>query len=193
MEDCIQILEAVFLNVQRSYLNRYYFSKHKTESSNVDSVIDEDLNMEGFDDPKSEKSDNTIQKHNTTLKKIDETINVKMDVDTEIEIRLEVEEKFPFAFAAVCTELSILDKRYREYHLLDEQPEFSSCYIDFLDAFPLASRFIPSCIYYITSMLLIDIDEKASDKYYEQFASAVSKIESEMPFELTKTTEVYPY
>ena len=110
-----------------------------------------------------------------------------------LEIRSELEEKFPFALGAVCSNLATLDMAYRKVHGYDEQGEFSHYFIDLLDEFPLCERFVHACIMFVSSMVIIDIDDKKSDDFYDKYASAVSTIQGEIPFESVLTVEKYSY
>lgn len=75
----------------------------------------------------------------------------------------------------------------------DAQTEFSEFVIDVIDEFPLSERFAFPCIMFVSSMILIDIDEDKSDTFYDKYATAVSLITSEIPFECGSTAEKYPY
>lgn len=105
----------------------------------------------------------------------------------------ELENKFPFALGVVCGNLSTLDKQYRKVHGLEEQGEFSSFFLDVEEDFPLADRFAYPCVLFVSSMMLIDVDNEVSDAYYEKYADIVSKIVLEIPFENGSTAEKYPY
>ena len=90
-------------------------------------------------------------------------------------------------------ELQKLDLLYRERTGGEAQGEFSHYFIDVTDKFPLSEIFVFPCIMYISSYIIIDVDEKRSDALFEKYARSVSSISALMPFETGKIVEKYPY
>ena len=163
--ECRDIFDAVYYYVRGTYLcNRY--------AANVKSII----SNEGAG--------------SQTVKEYVELAN---EDDVVSDIITELEEKFPFAMASVCANLATLDREYRSLKGFGEQPSFSEFVIDVDEEFPLSERFAFACILYVSSILLTDVDEKRSDELYDKFATVVSKIEREIPFEQKTTVEKYPY
>lgn len=93
----------------------------------------------------------------------------------------------------MCGNLATLDRQYRKVHGLEEQGEFSTFFLDVDNDFPLSDRFAYPSVLFVSSMMLIDVDDNISDAYYEKYADIVSKIVLEIPFESSSTAEKYPY
>ena len=193
MEDCIDILNAVVLNVEKPYINRFYLNNVKTRVITSDENVNENLKMTSFSDPASETNVNSKDTVGETTETVTESIVNSADNKIIVEMRKDVEDKFPYAMASVCCELSELDKLYRKINGKSEQPGFCATWIDCTEEFPLSERFAAACIMYISSMMLLDIDEKISDRYYDKYILSVSRIESEIPFGVGLTAEKYPY
>ena len=191
--ECRDIFNAVYTYVRGSYISNLYSSKVKTTIENAQDVEDgsDETTTHGENNTKS----NRYQKEN--YKDINLSVKEKTERDDESKvadkIRMDIDEKFPFALASVCSNLAVIDKEYRKIKEMDEQPDFSEYILEVDDEFPLADRFIFPAIMYVTSMVLIDVDEKKSDDYYEKYASSVSKIISELHFDMGTTVEKYPY
>lgn len=149
--------------------------------------------MTGYDDPKSETNKNIKENTTTSTETVKETIERKHDDQTLMDIRYELEQKLPYALATVCCDLAELDRMYRKMKNLDPQPSFSEHFIDVVDDFPLCERFFFSCVMFVSSMALIDVDEERSDDFYDKYATSVSQITTEIPFECASTVERYPY
>ena len=186
MLDCRDVLDAVFAQVKDAYVLYFYSAKVKSTSSNENASIDEELKMTAYADPESESV-------GTSTETVKESIEITTDNKILLEIRREMEEKFPYALATVCNNLAKLDRMYRKIKNYDEQPSFSELYLRVGDDFPLSERFVFPCVMFVASMLLIDIDEKKSDAFYDKYATTVTQIVSEMPFECDSTVEKYPY
>ena len=190
---CRDIFNAVFINVRESYISSLYTTKTKSkivgsvgscsEVSEEDDLVE--LNMK------------TSRANKDVTDDINEFITEKIErqegSDITAKIRSDIEEKFPFAMGAVCSNLATLDREYRKFKGFDEQAEFSEFIIETTDEFPLSDRFAFPCIMFVSSMVLIDIDEKKSDDFYEKYASAVAQIVSELSYETSSTVEKYPY
>lgn len=144
-------------------------------------------------DPVSENNINTKEITSTLNETVKEITERKSEEEVIIDIRMELEEKFPYALAAVCSNLAKLDRLYRAEHECEPQAEFCEFYLDIPDEFPLCERFFYPCSMFVSSMVLIDVDEKKSDEFYEKYASVVSKIADELSFKSGSTVEKYPY
>ena len=193
MLDCRDVLDAVFAQVKDAYVLYFYSAKVKSTSSNENASIDEELKMTAYADPESETNINSKESVGTSTETVKESIEITTDNKILLEIRREMEEKFPYALATVCNNLAKLDRMYRKIKNYDEQPSFPELYLRVGDDFPLSERFVFPCVMFVASMLLIDIDEKKSDAFYDKYATTVTQIVSEMPFECDSTVEKYPY
>lgn len=190
---CRDIFNAVFINVRESYISSLYSSKTKTKivgtvgsystASEEDNLVE--LNM------KTSRSTKDVSDDVNEL--VTEKIEREDNAAITAKIRSDIEEKFPFAMGAFCANLATVDRDYRKFKGYDEQAEFSEFIIETTDEFPLSDRFAFPCIMFISSMVLIDIDEKKSDDFYEKYASAVAQIVSELPYESYSVVEKYPY
>lgn len=190
---CRDIFNAVYANVKRSYVERFFTIKVKSKTSTESATEDESLKMNATTDPTSETNTNLKETSGSLTETVRESVERKPENEFVADVRLELEEKFPFALGSVCGNLAALDRRYRAFKGYDEQGEFSEFFIDVVDDFPLSERFIFPCIMYVTSMMLIDVDERCSDDFYDKYASAVSQIDAEIPFESKRIVEKYPY
>lgn len=191
--NCKDIFNAVYNNVKRVYISTLYSSKVKSRTLSETLSEDESLKMNATSDPVSETNTNSKEIEGATTETVKESVERMAEEDVVAEIRLELEEKFPFALASVCSNLAHIDRKYRELKGFDEQEDFSECYIDLGDTFPLCERFIFSCIMFVCSMVLIDVEEKSSDDFYEKYATSVMQILSEIPGTNKSIVEKYPY
>ena len=191
--ECRDIFNAVYTYVRSSYISNLFSSKVKSTTSNESIDESEDLTMTKTSEPASETNVKSREVVGTNTEIVKESVE-RMDENTVADkIRIDLEEKFPFALASVCSNLATIDREYRKFKNEGEQPKFSEYLIEVTDDFPLADRFVFPAIMYISSMVLIDIDEKRSDDYYDKYASSVTQIVSEIPFENGKMAEKYPY
>ena len=191
--ECRDIFSAVYTYVRSSYISNLFSSKVKSTTSNESIDESENLTMTKTSEPASETNVNSREVVGTNTEIVKESVE-RMDENTVADkIRIDLEEKFPFALASVCSNLATIDREYRKFKSEGEQPKFSEYLIEVTDDFPLADRFVFPAIMYISSMVLIDIDEKRSDDYYDKYASSVTQIVSEIPFENGKVAEKYPY
>ena len=191
--DCRDIFDAVYYNVKNIILSKDGVTKIKSktlsESANEDGVRNTTTSGEPVGEARTESLESSASSTETVREYVE-----KGDNNARVlEIRSELEEKFPFALGAVCSNLATLDIAYRKVHGYDEQGEFSHYFIDLLDEFPLCERFVHACIMFVSSMVIIDIDDKKSDDFYDKYASAVSTIQGEIPFESVLTVEKYSY
>lgn len=191
--ECRDIFNAVYINVRATYISNLYSSKLKSREVNESINEDENLNMTKTSDPENETNINSKEIIGNNSETIRESVDRKAESEVAAKIRADIDEKIPFALAAVCSELARLDREYRKINGYEEQPQFSEFMIEVFEDFPLSQRFAFSAIMYLCSMMLIDIDEKKSDDFYDKYAASVAKIISELPFESQKTVEKYPY
>ena len=191
--ECKDIFNAVYNNVKGIYISNFYSSKMQTKTVNENLSENETLHMDSTDVPKSETNTNTREVDGNTTQTIKESIQRDGEAKTLATIQMELEDKFPFALGSVCSNLAQIDKKYRVLKGYDEQEAFSECFIDVIDEFPLCDRFVFSCIMYISSIVLIDVDEKKSDDFYEKYVSSVAEIIAEIPCALNSIVEKYPY
>ncbi len=191
--DCRDIFDAVYFNVKNIILSKDNVTKIKSKTLSQSANEDGTISTTSVSEPVTQARSESVESSSSSTETVRDYVE-KGDTNKRIlEIRAELEEKFPFALGAVCSNLAFLDKTYREHKGYDPQNEFSHYFIDLGDEFPLSDRFVHSCIMFISSMVIIDIDDKKSDDFYEKYASAVSKIQEEIPFESILTAEKYPY
>ncbi len=101
-------------------------------------------------------------------------------------------ERAPYIGAALCTEVSALDKAYRAAFGLDEEAAFPALYINLEDSFPLADRFAPAAAYYMAAMLILEQDNELYESLFDRWCSALAEISEEIPFVKGSTADVYP-
>ena len=193
MIDCRDILDAVFINVRGSFIDKFYSSIVKSRTLKESSSVDEDLTRNTTSEPILVTEDNVREAVGETTETVREEVERSMDEDIMLDIRLELEERMPYALASACASLAMLDRKYREIRGEGEQPSFSEFYLEVGDDFPLSERFVFPCVMFVSSMMLLDIDEDKSDSFYEKYALSVTQIVSEMPFEGKGIVERYPY
>lgn len=187
------IFNAVYINVRASYISSLYSSKTRTKELSGSVNVDENLKMTKVLEPVSETNVNLKETISSNSETVKETVERMSETQVADKIRVDIEEKFPFALASVCSNLAFLDREYRKLKGYEEQQPFSEYIIETTDEFPLSDRFVFPAIMFISSMVLIDIDEKRSDDFYDQYASAVSLICKEIPCVNASTVEKYPY
>lgn len=190
---CREIFNAVYANVKNVYLSNLFSVKKKSKVVSENITEDENLQKVKTYTPDGETNVNTKDVSGSNTETVEESIERLEENKVASKIRMDIEEKFPFVMASVCSNLSRIDKEYRKMKDYDEQPEFSEYMLDISQIFPLSDRFVLPAIMFVSSMVLIDIDEDKSDDFYERYASSVSQIISELPFDSIQTVEKYPY
>ena len=190
---CRDIFNAIYVYVRGSYITSLFSSKvkSKTESENVD--LNENLKKTKTIEPQGETNVNTKKTTGASTETVTETVDRMEEMEVADKIRMDIDEKFPFAMASVCSNLATIDREYRKFVGESAQPKFSEYMIPISEDFPLCERFVFPAIMYVSSMVLMDIDEKKSDDFYDKYACAISQIISELPSEHTSTIEKYPY
>lgn len=191
--ECKDIFNAVYVYVKQSYITRFFSTKVKNTTVSESISEDENLVMTETSDPQGESNINTRKTAGTNSETVMESINREDESKIIAQIQLDIEEKFPFALASLCCNLAKIDKKYRALKGYREQPVFSECIINVTDDFPLCERFVFPAIMYVSSMVLMDIDEERSDDLYDKYATSVAQIISELPAEKSSIVEKYPY
>ena len=191
--ECKDIFNAVYSYVRASYIANWFSSKVKSRTVSESATEEENLAMTKTDEPQGETNVNSKETSGTNTETVSESINREEESEVIDKIQLDIEEKFPFAIASVCSNLAAIDKEYRSLKGYRNQPIFSEHMIEISEDFPLCERFVFPAIMYVSSMVLIDIDEEKSDDFYDKYATSVSEIISELPYQQLKTVEKYPY
>ena len=185
------IFEAVFLNVKRSFLENYDITRVKSRTVEQAASEEENLKSTTAAETATRIDLNTRDASDSVTETVKESVERVSEDDVISDIRAFLEEKFPFALAAVCNDLRVLDVSWRKFCGLAEQATFSGLFIDVTDEFPLSERFVYPVVMFISSMVLIDVNEKRSDAFYGKYADAVAKICAETPFEVGSTVQKY--
>ena len=193
MMDCRDILDAVYLQVCDSYIAYFYSSDIKSKTVSESHDASENLKKTETSEPVAATTTTTKQSANDFTETVKSGVERSKEEDVRSEIRLNVQEKFPYALATVCANLARLDKMYRRLKGLEEQPKFSEYFLDVGDTFPLSDRFVFPCIMFVSSIVLMDINEKRSDKYYKKYVETAKSIALEIPCEIASIVEKYPY
>lgn len=191
--NCLDIFDAVYVNVKRIYLAEYDAIKIKNKTVAESATENERLTKTELAEPVSVTNVNSLEAEGSTTETVRESVEKVKEESVAADIRQEIEEKFPFIMASFCSNLAKLDKLYRELRGDEAQPEFSSCFIDVSDDFPLSARFVFPSIMYASSLVLIDLNEKKSDDFYAKYVDSVSEIANEIGFLSGSTVEKYPY
>jgi hypothetical protein len=191
--ECRDIFNGVYSNVKNSYIEKWYSSTVKNKTSNKDISELENLVMSKTDTPVGEKNINNGSICETFDEMVSESVERKSESEVASKIRADVDEKFPFIIASACSNLSTLDKRYRKMKGYEEQESFCEFVLEMTEKFPLSDRFVYPCVMYVSSMLLIDIDDKKSDMFYKKYVATITDIAKEIPFESENIVEKYPY
>lgn len=190
---CRDIFNAVYIYVRGSYISSLFSSKVKSKTASDSVNEDENLQKTKMDDVQRETQVNTKETLGTNTETVTESVDRMEETEVADKIRMDIDEKFPFALASVCANLAAIDREYRKIKGEEAQPKFSEYIIETSEKFPLCDRFVFPAIMYVSSIVLMDIDEKKSDDFYDKYAYAVSEIVSELPFEPKNTVEKYPY
>lgn len=191
--DCLDIFDAVYSNTKRCFLEKLDTVKVRSKTVTQNSAEDEQKSKATVGEPATVTEINSVESEGSVTETVKESVERVSESDATVRIRKEIEEKFPYALASVCAELQKLDLLYRERTGGEAQGEFSHYFIDVTDKFPLSEIFVFPCIMYISSFIVIDVDEKKSDALFEKYTRSVSSISALMPFETGKTVEKYPY
>ena len=187
------IFNAVYTYVRASYIDNLYSKKVKSHTASENVSEEENNSMAQTSEPTSETGNSTRTVTGTNSETVSETVERMSESEVADKIRLDIDEKFTFALASVCSNLATIDRDYRLLKGLPDQPTFSEYAIENSDTFPLCDRFVFPAVMFVSSMVLIDIDEKRSDDYYDKYASSVTQIISELPRKIYRTIEKYPY
>lgn len=187
------IFNAVCLAVKRSFLQSYDAVNVKSKTLTTEDSEEENLKETLTGETQTTIALNTKDTSGSVVETVKESVERVEEQTAMADIELELEEKFPFALGSVCGNLAELDKLYRHAHGREEQAEFSHYFIDVDTEFPLCDVFVHPCVMFIASMMLIDVNEKRSDVFYDRYASAVTKIAHEIPAEINSTVEKYPF
>ena len=190
---CRDIFNAVYINVKGSYITNLYSSKTKTTNYLKSINEDEHLEEKKTTDPVSLLNFNATVSDTMLNETVSETVERQDESEVLSKIRLDIDEKFPYIIASFCSNTATLDRAFRKLNGFAEQPAFSEYVLEQDQVFPLSERFIYPCIMYVSSMVLIDIDEKMSDSFYDKYVSLISLITKEIPLECLSTVEKYPY
>ena len=190
---CKDILNAVYVNVRGSYVENLYSANVQSKTVSEKNSQDENLQMSATVEPKGETNVNSKESTGSITQMVRERVERSALDEVEVDIRIDVEERFPYALGAVCENLALLDREYRSENGLDAQKKFSCFMIDIGDEFPLCEKFAFPCVMFVSSMLLLDIDEKKSDLFYSKYAKAVASIVAQMPTKSVSIAEKYPY
>ena len=84
-----------------------------------------------------------------------------------------------------------VDVVYREIHAEAPLLTKSFSYVDLDRVFPLSDVFIPAATYYLAAMLVLDENERLSDKLFELYADEMATIQSSFPAKNGKTLDRY--
>lgn len=190
---CTDIFDGVLLNVKGAYLARCGSTSVKSRTLSENASSDENSSTASSTAPVTQTRVTSSESGTSVSETVRESVERPKESEVIPDIVLELQEKFPFALGAVCGDLAVLDRLYREAHGYEAQDEFSPFFIDLIDEFPLCDRFAHSCVMYVSSMLLIDVDEDESDLLYEKYIEAVGAIRAELPCTSGETIEKYPY
>ena len=191
--ECRDIFNAVYTNVRESYIQALYSVKTKTKALTSSVTTETTSNVTKNSELNTQNTTEDRENSNNTNETVTEKIERDQGSEIVAKIRSDIEEKFPFVLASACSNLATIDRAYRKMKGYEEQPEFSEFILETTDEFPLSDRFAFPCIMYVSSMVLIDINEKKSDDFYEKYASSVTQIVSELPCESSAIVEKYPY
>ncbi len=89
------------------------------------------------------------------------------------------EERAPYIIAAFCNEAQERDKAWRALsNITTQENTWNPVFIALQEVFPLSDRFASAAVFYLAAMLVLDIDEELSDKFYDRFCDAMSTIDS---------------
>ena len=102
------------------------------------------------------------------------------------------EERAPYLLAAFCTEAEDTDKALRAS--LGEKKEaeaFNAVFLPLEARFPLLPRFSAAASFYLAAMLIIDDNAELSDRLYDKYCDAISRIQSTVPALTETVTDRY--
>ena len=91
------------------------------------------------------------------------------------------EERAPYLVASFCTQLADVDAAIRKALDKEQTKQFNAVYISLDDEFPLLDRLSASAALYLAAMLVIDDNTTLSDKLYDKYCDAISRIQDSVP------------
>lgn len=100
-------------------------------------------------------------------------------------------ERAPYIIAAFVGEAEKVDADYRLAHGLDKAETFDKVYLSLEEDFPLVNRLIPSCVFYLASLLIADESPELSENYYDRYCDSISSICASLPATKESITEIY--
>ena len=97
----------------------------------------------------------------------------------------------PFIMPTFYCEVASIDKKYREAFGLPPQPEFNPTYAELTSEFPFCERFVSAAIFYLSSFLVVDVNEELADTMYERYCDSICSIIKSIPTKSERTSNVY--
>ena len=97
----------------------------------------------------------------------------------------------PYILGGFFYENSRLDDEYRRVLGLEARNYVHAVYANLDADFPFAERFASAAEYYLSSMLVIEEDNDLSDKFFDMYSVAMTKIVSEIPATSEKIAQMY--
>ncbi len=101
------------------------------------------------------------------------------------------EERAGYLLATFCMQCAKADADYRRANGEDAATFSVAAWVDPDDEFPLCDVFAPPAIYYLSAMLTLDENEEMSDRFFELYSDALSKILSSLPAACEGVTDRY--
>ena len=101
------------------------------------------------------------------------------------------EDRAGYILATAVTQCAPLDVAYRKANGLPTSTPFAGVWIDLEEDFPLCDIFSPAVLHYLCAMLVLDENERLSDKLFELYADEMATIQSSFPAKNGKTLDHY--
>ena len=93
---------------------------------------------------------------------------------------------------ATFTMLAVpVDTTYRELNSLPPLTQKSYTCVDLKKFFPLSVVFAPAATYYLAAMLVLEENEKLSDKLFDLYVNEMATIQASFQGQIQKTTDRY--
>ena len=100
-------------------------------------------------------------------------------------------ERAPYILAAFCSQCKGVDASYRRAYQLPAITYSGKATLPLGETFPLVDELIPAATYFLAAMLILDENEKLSDKLMDLYTDSVATLAASLPFISERIAQKY--
>lgn len=108
--------------------------------------------------------------------------------DAQIE---DYESRAPYILAAFCMQCKSVDRNYRRAYSQDPVSYPNKAVLALDEEFPLLPELVPAATFYLAAMLVVDENEKLSDKLLDLYTDAIATLAASLPAAAEKILNKY--